>query len=116
MVKLKDLLFEIPIRESKGEIDINDPMLIKFRAAKYDREKLASQPQSPSPKQTKTINPDYKAIKNASKINFLQNEKDQLLRDMEQEAEPEGGPIANKYGTLLNRIDKAIAKLKGQSE
>jgi hypothetical protein len=107
---------EIPIRESKGEIDINDPMLIKFRAAKYDREKLASQPQSPSPKQTKTINPDYKAVKNASKINFLQNEKDQLLRDMEQEAEPEGGPIANKYGTLLNRIDKAIAKLKGQNE
>ena len=107
---------EIPIRESKGEIDINDPMLIKFRAAKYDREKLASQPQSPSPKQTKTINPDYKAIKNASKINFLQKEKDQLLRDMEQEAEPEGGPIANKYGTLLNRIDKAIAKLKGQNE
>jgi hypothetical protein len=107
---------EIPIRESKGEIDINDPMLIKFRAAKYDREKLASQPQSPSPKQTKTINPDYKAVKNASKINFLQNEKDQLLRDMEQEAEPEGGPIADKYGTLLNRIDKAIAKLKGQNE
>jgi hypothetical protein len=93
------------------EMDINDPMLIKFRAAKYDREKLASQPQSTPLKPTKTINPDYKAIKNASKIDFLQKEKDQLLRDMEQEAEPEGGPIADRYGRELNKIDQAIAML-----
>jgi predicted RNA-binding protein associated with RNAse of E/G family len=93
------------------EMDINDPMLIKFRAAKYDREKLASQPQSTPLKPTKTINPDYKAIKNASKIDFLQKEKDQLLRDMEQEAEPEGGPIADRYGRKLNKIDQAIAML-----
>ena len=96
------------------EMDINDPMLIKFRAAKYDREKLNSQPQSTPLKPTKTINPDYKAIKNASKIDFLQKEKDQLLRDMEQEAEPEGGPIADRYGRKLNKIDQAIAKLSGQ--
>jgi uncharacterized protein YjbJ (UPF0337 family) len=31
--------------------------------------------------------------------------------DMEQEAEPEGGPIANRYGRELNKIDKAIAML-----
>jgi len=98
------------------EMDINDPMLIKFRAAKYDREKLNSQPQSTPLKPTKTINPDYKAIKNASKIDFLQKEKDQLLRDMEQEAEPEGGPIADRYGRELNKIDQAIAKLSGQED
>jgi len=98
------------------EMDINDPMLIKFRAAKYDREKLNSQPQSTPLKPTKTINPDYKAIKNASKIDFLQKEKDQLLRDMEQEAEPEGGPIADRYGRELNKIDQAIAKLSGQGD
>jgi len=98
------------------EMDINDPMLIKFRAAKYDREKLNSQPQSTPLKPTKTINPDYKAIKNASKIDFLQKEKDQLLRDMEQEAEPEGGPIADRYGRELNKIDQAISKLSGQGD
>ena len=38
------------------------------------------------------------------------------MRDMEQEAEPEGGPIADKYGALLNKIDKTIAKLSGQGE
>jgi hypothetical protein len=102
--------------EKVDEMDINDPMLIKFRAAKYDREKLNSQPQSTPLKPTKTINPDYKAIKNASKIDFLQKEKDQLLRDMEQEAEPEGGPIADRYGRKLNKIDQAIAKLSGQGE
>jgi len=31
--------------------------------------------------------------------------------DMEQEAEPEGGPIANRYGRELNKIDKAISML-----
>jgi hypothetical protein len=38
------------------------------------------------------------------------------MRDMEQEAEPEGGPIADEYGRKLNRIDQSIAKLKGRKE
>jgi hypothetical protein len=32
---------------------------------------------------------------------------------MEQEAEPEGGKISNKYGRMLNKIDDAIEKLGG---
>jgi hypothetical protein len=66
------------------------------------------------PKSTpkKSINPNYAAIKNAPKIKFLEKEKAQLMRDMEQEAEPEGGSIANEYGRKLNRIDNAIAKLR----
>ena len=32
---------------------------------------------------------------------------------MEQEAEMEGGPIADRYGAMLNKIDKAIAQLQG---
>jgi hypothetical protein len=35
---------------------------------------------------------------------------------MEQEAELEGGPIADRYGDMLNKIDKAIAMLQGQGE
>jgi hypothetical protein len=38
------------------------------------------------------------------------------MMDMEQEAEPEGGPIANRYGGMLNKIDRAITMLKGQGE
>ena len=40
----------------------------------------------------------------------------QLMRDMEQEAEPEGGSIADEYGRKLNKIDAAIAKLSGRKE
>jgi len=35
------------------------------------------------------------------------------MRDMEQEAEPEGGPIADKYGRMLTKVDDAIEKLGG---
>ena len=91
------------------DMDINDPILVKQRADKMKREKETNAPKS-TPK--KSINPNYKAIKNASKIKFLEKEKAQLMRDMEQEAEPEGGPIADRYGNQLNRIDKAIEKLR----
>ena len=93
----------------KELMDFNDPVLVKQRADKMEREKAANAPKS-TPK--KSINPNYAAVKNASKIKFLEKEKAQLMRDMEQEAEPEGGPIANEYGRKLNRIDNAIAKLR----
>ena len=112
--KLPDALQKALIKKSGGKVDeapmdINDPILIKQRADKMKREKEAN---TPSPKPKKTINPKYNEVKNASKIKFLQKEKARLMRDMEQEAEPEGGPIADRYGAKLNRIDKAIAKLK----
>jgi hypothetical protein len=52
----------------------------------------------------------------AKKLAFLKAERDQLMRDMEQEAEPEGGPIADRYGRELEKIDRAIDKLKGLQE
>ena len=89
------------------EVDINDPILMKARAAAFQR----TQPKPELPKPVKTINPDYKAIKNADKIKALKMQRAQLMRDMEQEAEPEGGPIADRYGRELNKIDKAISML-----
>ena len=91
--------------EAIEEIDRNDPVMMKMRAAKMQ----ANQPK-------KSINPDYAAAKNASKIDLLKKEREQLMRDMEQEAEPEGGPIADECGSKLNSIDKAIAKLSGRKE
>mgnify|MGYP003631785633 FL=1 len=77
--------------------DVNDPVLMKMRAT------------DGKPK----INPAFKAIKNASKIEMLQNKRAEIMMDMEQEAEPEGGPIANKYGRMLTKVDDAIEKLGG---
>jgi hypothetical protein len=85
------------------EMGINDPILMKLRADKMRREKEANMPKPIAPKMKKN---------NSAKIALLQKERERLMMDMEQEAEPEGGPIADRYGAELNRIDKAIAKLK----
>jgi len=52
----------------------------------------------------------------ANKIIALEKERKRLMADMEQEAEPGGGPIADEYGAKLDRIDKALAKLKGSKK
>lgn len=44
----------------------------------------------------------------------LNDRRDQLFRDMEQEAEPEGGEIANRYGNELNKIEDRIYKISKQ--
>ena len=77
--------------------DINDPVLMKMRAT-------GNKP---------NINPDFESTKNASKIKVLLSKKAEIMRDMEQEAEPEGGPIADKYGRMLTKVDDAIEKLGG---
>ncbi len=94
--------------ESVNEMDINDPILMKMRAAK---DKLAKMRAANA-----GDDGNDKFFDNAKKIAFLKKEREQLMRDMEQEAEPEGGPIADKYGSKLNRIDAAIAKLSGRKE
>jgi len=38
----------------------------------------------------------------------------QLYRDMEQEAEPEGGPIADRYGNELDKLEARLFKVQKQ--
>ena len=38
----------------------------------------------------------------------------QTLRDMEQEAEPEGGKVADRYGSIMMKQEKEYAKLKAK--
>jgi hypothetical protein len=52
----------------------------------------------------------------AAKLRALKTKRAEIMRDMEQEAEMEGGPIADKYGDMLNKLDKAIAMLQGSEE
>ena len=67
---------------------------------------------------TPTINPDYKKAIGTSPrvkaiIDKLEAKRAQVMRDMEQEAEPQGGPISDKYGDMLNKIDTALEKARG---
>ena len=45
----------------------------------------------------------------------LQSMYDQLMRDMEQEAEPEGGPIADQYADQMQAIEDAMQIKRGGS-
>jgi len=44
----------------------------------------------------------------------LKDEIAQLYRDMEQEAEPEGGPMADMYGNLLNKAEEKLYRMQKQ--
>ena len=44
----------------------------------------------------------------------LEDQIAQLYRDMEQEAEPEGGPIADRYGDELNKLEDRLYKITKQ--
>ena len=61
-------------------------LLMKMRAAKMKADKLAKMR-----KANAGDDGNDKFFDNAKKIAFLKKEREQLMRDMEQEAEPEGG-------------------------
>ena len=82
--------------------DFNDPLLIKMRAAQMK----AQQKKGASSSAKKELSPAK-----AKKLAKLEDERAQIMRDMEQEAEMEGGEAADRYGDMLNKLDKQIAKL-----
>ena len=91
--------------------DINDPVLMKSRAMKT---KLAKR--KADDKMAKAIGDNPYNSRKDSLVAKLKAMRAQIMRDMEQEAEPEGGPIANAYGDKLNKIDAAIAKASGRKK
>ena len=94
--------------EPIDEMDRNDPIAMRLRADKAKRAANAGDDGNDKFFRASTAN--------AKKLAALKDKRAEIMRDMEQEAEMEGGPIADKYGDMLNKIDKAIAKLKGHGE
>ena len=97
--------------------DVNDPVLIAFRASRRDLPKL----KIPKVKSRRLSFDKYMDLLDArmdvdQQIKDLGNEMAQTLRDMEQEAEPEGGEIADKYGTTMMNQEKEYAKLKAKKD
>ena len=97
----KDSLRKAPVKEA----DLNDPVLMKMRAAKMKADKLAKI------RAANAGDDGNDKFFDAAKLRALKKKRAQIMRDMEQEAEMEGGPVADKYGDMLNKIDKAIAML-----
>ena len=94
-------------KDLEEAMDINDPILVKLRAKKMKDKMRDKMPKRPDASMS---------LAKRAKLDFLKKERAQLMRDMEQEAEPEGGPIADRYGNELNQIDAAISKLEGRKE
>jgi len=98
-------------KEAVNEMGINDPILIAFRAAKMKREaELAKPKRKPLyGKQRLKAEDDLWYI--SQELKDLYSDRGQMLIDMEEEAEAEGGPIADEYGDKLNKIEDEIQKL-----
>jgi hypothetical protein len=95
------------IEKNLDEMDLNDPVAIKMRAAKDKFSKMRAANAGDDGN-------DKFFAKNAARLKKLKALKDkraQIMSDMEQEAEIEGGPVADRYGDMLNKLDKAIAML-----
>ena len=91
------------IKKAKGEkvdeMDLNDPVAMRLRADKAKRAANAGDDGNDK-------------FFDTAKLRALKKKRAQIMRDMEQEAELEGGPIADKYGDMLNVVDAEIAKEK----
>ena len=82
------------------EMDLNDPIAMRLRAAKMKAAK------------TKATKAEPKANKDVFYMrDELLKRRARIMRDMEQEAELEGGPIADRYGAELEKIDSMLAHI-----
>ena len=86
------------------EMDLNDPILVKMRAAKIEKEKQANTPKPRKPSFDRMLSLRQQKPE-------LEDQIAQLRRDMEQEAEPEGGEVADRYGAELDKLETKLAKI-----
>jgi len=104
-------------QRSRMDEDMNDPVLMKARAAKIADEKEMARQAALDKKYGSTFMDKLDAeISLKQELQDLKDEREQLMIDMEQEAEPEGGEIADLYGMKLNRIDLRTAEIKPELE
>ena len=99
IMKLVDL---VPLKE----MDMNDPVMMRTRAAKMKADKEAK-------RKANRIDGN-EAMYLRGEIADLKDEIKQIYIDMEQEAEPEGGPVADMYGDLLNKAEAKLADMQSK--
>ena len=90
---------------------MNDPVLVAARAA---RDKSKAAPDTRKRKMSFDKYFDLMDLESdlADQIKNVGEQINQLLADMEQEAEPGGGPIADRYGAKLDQLENRYIKLK----
>ena len=100
--------------------DMNDPVLIAFRAAQQRRQELGAQPVKRSLTGKSREKAEDKLWKISQELKDLYSERGDLYNDMENEAgsmgvdEFEAQGLHNEYGDKLNKVEAKIAKLLAQ--
>ena len=99
--------------ELNEAMDINDPVLMAARAA---RDKANRAKPQDTRKRKMSFDKYFDLmdldVDLANQIKDVGEQINQLLADMEQEAEPGGGPIADEYGAKLDQLENRYIKLK----
>ena len=102
--------FEMDVNEAT---DFNDPALMKARASQMKRNKETAKQAHLDRKYGKSFMDKLDAeLDLKAELEDLNHERGMIMIDMEEEAEPEGGPIADRYGERLNQIDMRIADIQ----
>ena len=93
--------------------DINDPALVRARAAQMADEKEKAKQVALDKKYGSSFMDKLDAeLDLKAELEDLNHEREMIMIDMEEEAEPEGGEIADRYGERLNQIDQRIADIQ----
>ena len=82
-------------------MDLNDPVLVKARAQKS------------KPEPSRGIDYDEALTLRGMKADIEKQIKQKHI-DMEQQAEPEGGKVADRYGSELNKLEDRLYKVEKQ--
>ena len=98
-------------------MDINDPVLVAYRRTRAIMELPKFKPAEVKSRRI-SFNKYMDLLDSQSDItidiaNYVEIMA-QTLRDMEQEAEPEGGVMADKYGSIMMKQEKEYTQLKAK--
>ena len=107
---------DITVVDSSADMDeatdLNDPVLMKMRVAKKRNADLKKVDQMHArDRKDQRINGKKRLL-----IKQLKDKRAEIEREMENDPEIEttGGPVADRYGDMLNKIDNAIEKAAGR--
>ena len=93
--------------------DMNDPVLVKLRKRQMQDDAEKAKQAELNQRFGKSWSDRFNSeVDLKNELADLKDEREQMVIDMEQEAEPEGGEIADDYGSRLNDIDARIAAIK----
>lgn len=107
-IKNNPLLKEAENGPQESRMDINDPAMISTRA------RIQQRRDNPPKTLAQTLDQRDQDFGIEQEIKALKRELRQTLFDMEQEAEPEGGPIADDYADRIMDLQDQIKALEAK--